>query len=418
MENIKNSLMSAGKYILTFLKWLGVAVIIGAIGGCVGSAFHILVEIATEIRNEHSKILYLLPVGGIVIAAMYNRFKKKGKIDTNRVIEAVREDEKVPLIMLPLIFVSTVISHLLGASVGREGAALQIGGSIGYNFGRLLRLSERNMHIIIMAGMSSVFAALFGTPIAAAVFALEVINVGVFKYAGLLACIVSATVAYGVSMLFSVEPVRFAVTFSNVLSAGVMARAVVLSLLCAVVSIIFLTVVKKCEHYTDKLIKNNYVKALSGGAVIVILTLLVGCYDYNGAGMGIIEDAISGNAKPWAFALKIIFTAVSIAAGFKGGEIVPTLFIGATFGCTVSHLIGLEPGVAAAIGMISLFCCVVNCPIASILLAAELFGGDGMIYFAVVVAVSYMMSGCFGLYKSQKIVYSKLDTEYIDINTI
>ena len=418
MENIKKSVELLLKYILTFIKWLGVAVIIGAVGGAVGSAFHMLVEMVTELRNEYSAIIFLLPVGGVLIAAMYNLFKKKGKIDTNRVIEAVREDEKVPLIMLPLIFISTVISHLLGASVGREGAALQIGGSIGYNFGKLLKLNESNMHIIIMAGMSSVFAALFGTPIAAAIFALEVINVGVFKYAGLLACIMSATVAYGVSTLFSVEPVRFAITFTDVVSADVMAKAVLLSLLCAVVSIVFLTAVKKCEHYTDKLIKNNYVRAFFGGVVIVILTLLAGCGDYNGAGMGIIENAISGNAKPWAFVLKIIFTAVSIAAGFRGGEIVPTLFIGATFGCAVSHFVGLDAGVAAAIGMISLFCCVVNCPIASVLLAAELFGGEGMIYFAVVSAVSYMMSGCFGLYKSQKIIYSKLDTGYIDKNTI
>ena len=418
MENIKNAVKVSVKYLLTFLKWIGVAVIIGAVGGCVGAAFHMLVEKATELREEHGAILYLLPLGGLIIAAMYNRFKKSGKIDTNRVIEAVRENEKVPLIMLPLIFVSTVISHLLGASVGREGAALQIGGSIGYNFGRLLKLNERNMHIIIMAGMSSVFAALFGTPVAAAIFALEVINVGVFKYAGLLACVSSAVVAYWVSVLFGAEPVRFAVVVTDVISAEVVCRVIILSLLCAVVSIVFLTAVKKCEHYADNLIKNSYVRALAGGAVIILLTLLAGCRDYNGAGMGIVEAAISGEAKPLAFLMKIIFTAVSISAGFKGGEIVPTLFIGATFGCAVSDLIGLDAGMAAAIGMVSLFCCVVNCPIASVLLAIELFGGCGALYFALAVAVSYMMSGCFGLYKSQKIIYSKLDTEYIDINTI
>ena len=157
-------------------------------------------------------------------------------------------------------------------------------------------------------------------------------------------------------------------------------------------------------------------RVFAGGCIVIALTYLVGCRDYNGAGMEVIERAISGTAEPVAFLMKIIFTAITIGAGFKGGEIVPAFFTGATFGCVVSPILGINPGFGAAIGFISLFCGVVNCPIASIILALEIFGAEGIMFFAVACAVSYMMSGCFGLYKSQKIVYSKLSAEYIDIN--
>ena len=167
----------------------------------------------------------------------------------------------------------------------------------------------------------------------------------------------------------------------------------------------------------EKLFKNKYLRAFVGAVVIVLLTLLVGTRDYNGAGMDIITRAISGEAKPEAFLLKILFTAVTIATGFKGGEIVPTFFIGSTFGCVASPLFGLDPTLGAAIGFIALFCGVVNCPVASIILSLEVFGPEGILFFAIACSVSYMMSGYFGLYESQKILYSKINDEYININT-
>ncbi|MBR5506137.1 MAG: chloride channel protein [Clostridia bacterium] len=397
-----------GEYILTFIKWLLIASVVGIVGGLLGSAFHLSVDYVTELRHEHGWLLFLLPVGGVVICAMYHLFRGKGSIDTNRVLDSVRGGEKVPLVMVPLIFVSTVITHMLGGSAGREGAALQLGGGIGYNFGKLVRLKENDMHIIVMAGMSSVFAALFGTPLTAAVFSLEVVNVGVFHYAGMLPCIIAAVVAFNVASMLGIAPVRFAGIAFDALALPSALRVITLAVLCALVSILFCVAIKKCEHTMEKLLPNPYVRTVVGAALILVLTLVLGSTDYNGAGMNIITDAIGGNAKPEAFLLKIIFTAITISALFKGGEIVPAFFVGSTFGCVAGALLGLEPSFGAAIGFVALFCGVVNCPLASLLLALEVFGAEAIVYFAIVCAVSYMMSGYFGLYKSQKFVYSKL----------
>ena len=155
---------------------------------------------------------------------------------------------------------------------------------------------------------------------------------------------------------------------------------------------------------------------MAGGILVLLLTLIAGTYDYNGAGMNVVERALGGSARGEAFLLKIIFTAITVAAGFKGGEIVPAFFVGSTFGCAAASLMGLEPSIGAAIGFVALFCGAVNCPIASILLALEVFGADSILMFALVCAISYMMSGNYGLYKSQKILYSKLSFDYVDVN--
>lgn len=414
METLKQNSKRMGEYILTFIKWLLIASVVGIVGGGVGSAFHLSVDYVTELRHEHGWLLFLLPVGGVVICAMYHLFRGKGSIDTNRVLDSVRGGEKVPLVMVPLIFVSTVITHMLGGSAGREGAALQLGGGIGYNFGKLVRLKENDMHIIVMAGMSSVFAALFGTPLTAAVFSLEVVNVGVFHYAGMLPCIIAAVVAFNVASMLGIAPVRFAGIAFDALALPSVLRVIALAVLCALVSILFCVAIKKCEHTMEKLLPNPYVRTVVGATLIVVLTLVLGSTDYNGAGMNIITDAIGGNAKPEAFLLKIVFTAITISALFKGGEIVPAFFVGSTFGCVAGALLGLEPSFGAAIGFVALFCGVVNCPLASLLLALEVFGAEAIVYFAIACAVSYMMSGYFGLYKSQKFVYSKLHDNYME----
>jgi len=404
-------------YIKVFIKWMLLASMIGILGGLLGCVFHMSVDFVTELRGHNPWVIALLPVGGLVICAMYRFFRSKGKLDTNCVLEAVREDRKVPLVMIPLIFISTVITHLLGGSAGREGAALQLGGSIGYNCGRVFRLKPEGMHIIVMVGMSSVFAALFGTPLTATVFSLEVVSVGVIHYAGLLPCMIASIVAYEISLMFGISPVRFDAVVFDAVSVTLMLKVILLAVLCACVSILFCTSIKKCEHGMEKLMPNPYIKAAVGGGVILLLTVLVGSYDYNGAGMDVIARAISGEANYAAFLLKILFTAVTIAAGFKGGEIVPTFFIGATFGCVAGTLLGMNAGFGAAIGFVSLFCCVVNCPLASMLLALEVFGAEGMLFFGVACGVCYLMSGYSGLYHSQKIVYSKLDDAYIDRST-
>ena len=410
---IKNLL----NYFKTIIKWLILATIIGTTGGFIGSLFHICVDYATELRLKNNGLIFLLPIGGLVITGMYRLFRSKGQIDTNLVIKSVRENNDIPLVMVPLIFVGTVITHLLGGSAGREGAALQLGGGIGYNFGKLFRLNEKDMRIIVMSGMSSVFAALFGTPLTGAIFSLEVVSVGVFHYAGLLPCIISSVTAFGISQMFDISPVRFSSVVFQTVSTIAVLKVVVFAIFCAAVSIIFCVSIKKCEYFSKKFIPNKYYRALVGSAVIVMMTLSVKTYDYNGTGMDVISSAILGTARPEAFIIKIIFTAITVSAGFKGGEIVPAFFVGATFGCVFGSLLGLDAGFSAAMGFVGLFCGVVNCPVASMLLSLEVFGSEGMLFFAIVCGVSYMMSGYSGLYKSQKIIYSKLNGEYINVNT-
>jgi len=417
MGKVFDNLKFSREYVKAFLKWIVLAILVGGIGGIIGSVFHLAIDYVTEIRVHHDWVLFLLPLGGLAIAGIYAIFKKQGKLDTNRVLKAATADEKVPLIMAPLIFISTVLTHLLGGSAGREGAALQLGGSIGYNIGRVCRLKQNDMHIIVMAGMSGVFAALFGTPVTAAVFAIEVVCVGVMHYAALVPCVISAMVSFGVAGAFGIAPVHFDGVVLTDVTALTVGKIALLALLCALVSIVFCSAIHVCEHTMEKFLKNKYLRAVVGALILVVLTLLVGTRDYNGAGMDVITRAIGGEVRWEAFLLKIVFTAITIAAGFKGGEIVPAFFIGSTFGCFVGSLLGIDPGFAAAVGFVAVFCGVVNCPLASTILALEVFGGENILLFTLVCAISYMMSGSFGLYKSQKIVYSKLDAHYIDIET-
>ena len=415
MNIIIKKLKSAGNYVLTFLKWSLIAAITGAASGFIGIAFHLSVEAATEIRHIHSWMLYLLPIGGIIIVALYKlcNFNK----GTDAVISSIRTDDDVPAVMAPLIFISTVITHLFGGSAGREGAALQIGGSIGSIIGKLISLDEKDMHLITMCGMSGVFSALFGTPLTATFFALEVTSVGIMYYSALIPCIVSALTAYALTLFCSIEPTHFVLAVIPNISLAVILQTACIAALCALLSIIFCTAMHKSEKYLKKSIKNDYLRIIIGGLTIIILTLAIGCTDYNGAGMAIINEAVNGSAKSTAFIWKIVFTAITIGTGYKGGEIVPTLFIGATFGCVIAKIIGLDPGFGAALGMIAMFCGVLNCPIASIILSIELFGAQEIILFAITSAISYMLSGYYGLYSSQKIMYSKLKAEYINQKT-
>ena len=413
-EFILKKFKSIKQYIFTFIKWIVVAGITGALGGIIGSIFHISVEHATEFRLEHDWIIFLLPIGGIVIVYLYTLLDRTEDMGTNLVINSIRTDGKVPFVMAPLIFISTVITHLCGGSAGREGAALQLGGSIGSQVGKLLRLDEKDMHLITLCGMSGVFAALFGTPLTATFFSMEVISVGIIYYSSFIPCIVSSLIAYKISIILGLKPVAFTLKYVPDNSFENIIKVSILGVMCAVVSIIFCKILHESNFILSKFIKNNYCKIIFGGIVIVGLTFLLGTRDYNGAGMDIIENAINGQVKGEAFILKMIFTAITIGAGYKGGEIVPTFFVGSTFGCAISSLIGLNPGFGAAIGLVALFCGVVNTPITSIILSIELFGSEGLILFAIASGVSYMLSGYYSLYSSQKIVYSKLRAEFIN----
>ena len=404
-----------GAYPAALGKWVLLGGIIGVAGGVIGSLFHIGVNYATAIRGAHPWILYLLPVGGLAIVGLYKLCHLEGK-GTNAIIESVHFGESVPILLVPVIFVSTVITHLCGGSAGREGAALQIGGGLGFQAGKLLRLGEKDLPLATLCGMSGVFSALFGTPLTATVFALEVISVGVFYYSALVPCIVASLAALAISNAFGIAPTHF--TFALTAAPRLLLlRVAALAAVCSLMSILFCVTMHGTERLFAGRIQNPWLRIAAGGAIVVVLTLLVDTGDYNGAGMDVITRAIEGGqAAPDAFFWKLLFTAVTIGSGFKGGEVVPTFFIGATLGCVLGGLLGIPAGFAAALGLVCVFCGAVNCPIASMVLSIELFGAGQLVYFALACGIAYMLSGYFGLYSSQKILYSKLRTEFINIH--
>ncbi|MBQ8074689.1 MAG: chloride channel protein [Oscillospiraceae bacterium] len=416
MNIIKAKWKEARIFSRTFLKWLWISALIGLVGGVIGCVFYKSIAFVTDLRAASPWLIWLLPVGGLVIAALYQFTHTKGE-STNDIIDSILLGNKVDILLLPVIFLSTVLTHLLGGSAGREGAALQIGGSLGYNTGRLLKLDEKEERIAILSGMSAVFSALFGTPVTATVFALEVCSVGILHYSGLVPCGVAALSAYYVTTLFRIAPTHFVISPLAVEPLMVI-RVALLAILCAVLSVVFCEVMHASNHLAEKAVKNDYLRAFLGGCVIIGLTFLVGSREYNGGGTDIIARAIyEGRAHPAAFLLKMLFTAVTLSAGFKGGEIVPTFFIGSTFGCVLGPFLGIPPEFAACVGLVGTFCGAVNCPLASVILSVELFGSDCIIYFSIVCFICYMLSGYSGLYSEQKIIYSKLKAEYINIKT-
>lgn len=412
----KSRFAPAGKSAKALLFWLVAAGLTGLVCGFVGGAFHYAVDGVTHLRQNHHWLVFLMPVAGLVIVWSYRTAGLANDSGTNQIIAAVRSGQRPPLRLAFLIFIGSVLTHLTGGSAGREGAALQIGGSIAATLGRWFRLSERSTNIIIMCGMSGLFSALFGTPLTAAVFSMEVISIGIFHYSAFFPCLLSGLAATAVTRWMGVPPEAYPLMGAPAeLEWKALLLTGLLAILCALLSILFCVVMHKAGHLYQKLLPNQYLRVVVGGALVIVLTLLEGSCDYNGAGGHIIHSAVMGTVHvPWAFALKILFTALTLGAGYRGGEIVPTFFIGATFGCTVAPFLGLHPAFAAAIGMIALFCGVVNCPLASILLSVELFGSSHLLFFALACALSYLISGKFSLYSSQKIIYSKLEPLFID----
>lgn len=401
-------------YIVAMAKWVSVAITTGIFCGIIGSMFHHGVHIATELRAEHPWLLWCMPIAGLAIVGFYKLTKTEGQ-GTNDIIEAVHHGKGLSILLLPAIFVGTILTHLGGGSAGREGAALQMGGTIGYHTARLCNLDDRDMRTATLTGMAAFFSALFGTPLAATVFAIVVISVGVMYHAAFIPCFTASLVAYAVSLVMGVEPTRFHVEIPAT-DVSLMLRVGVLATLCAVVSIIFCKVIHVVERQMKKRIPNSWTRVIVGGFAVAILSTVCGTTDYNGAGMEVITAAVEeGTAHPFAFLLKILFTAITLAAGFKGGEVVPSFFVGATFGCVMGPLLGIPAGFAAALGLVAVFCGATNCPIASIFLAIELFGEGGLLYFALICGISYMLSGYTGLYSSQTILYSKLKAQYINV---
>lgn len=411
IEKMKQQSESLMKNLTVFCKWMLLSCLTGLAVGLVGTAFYFGMKYVTEFRTAHGWIVWFLPLAGILIVFLYRACKIEKPQGTDLILLAVRSTEPVPFRMTPLIIVSTLLTHLFGGSAGREGAALQLGGSMGFQLGRVFRLDEKDLHIMTMCGMSAAFSALFGTPIASAVFAMEVVSVGIMYYAALVPCAAASIVGVSVARYFGAAPTAFRVSGVPAFEAAGFLRVALLAVFCAGISVLFCYLLHNTGALYRKYLPNQYLRAAAGGALVVLLMLACGT-DYLGAGMDVIQSSMGGTAKPEAFLLKMLFTALTLGAGFKGGEIVPSFFVGATFGCFAGGLIGLNPSFGAAIGLMSVFCGVTNCPMTALIISVELFGAQGAVFYLFAAAVSYMLSGYTGLYSRQKIMYSKYRPEF------
>jgi len=413
MSNAFSHLIQSAKQPLrVLLRWLALAIPTGLLCGAIGTAFHLAVEWVTELRTAHPWMLFLLPAAGLAIVALYKAAKCEG-VGTNNVIRAVQSGEAVSPLLVPAIFLGTVLTHMFGGSAGREGAALQMGGSIGYNLAKLFRFPDHDRRTATICGMAAFFSALFGTPLAATLFAMMVEDVGLTFSVAFVPGFCAALLAYGVSLLCGISPTHFVLESEPALTLTSALQVALLGVACALVARGFCALLHFTEHELPKRLPNPWVRVVVGGVVVVALSYLMGVGRYNGAGMGIITAAVEqGEALPWDFLCKALLTALTLASGFKGGEVVPSFYVGATFGCVVGPLLGLPAGFAAAVGLVAVFCGATNTLIPSILLAFELFGGFGLELIALGCGVCYMLSGYHGLYSSQTFVTEKWTSEY------
>ncbi len=414
MDNLKSQLHFGVKIVKHFLRWMCFALITGLIVGLVGTVFVKGLNLANNFRLNNPQILYGLPFAGLFLVFIYRKAGLKEDKGTNLIISTLHAQSRVPFRMMPLIFVATITTHLFGGSAGREGAALQLGGSIGNKLGNCLKLNDADTRLMVMCGMSAAFSAIFGTPLAAVVFAMEVGSVGIMHYSALVPCAASALIASAFAINMGVHPEAFHITEIAAFNISNALKTILLAIICALLSTIFCKMLHFVGHFLKDKFKNPYVRVVVASIVIIALTLILNTHAYSGAGVNLIEEAFHGEVPKLSFFWKMIFTAITLGAGFKGGEIVPSFTIGATFGCLFGNFFGLSPSLCAAVGMVSVFCGVTNAPLASLLIGFELFGFDSMKFLLIGVAVSYLFSGYESLYSAQRITYSKLETKYLN----
>ncbi len=413
-NKISSSFSKTTYYVGVCVLWLILGLLMGGIGGVVGTLFSKTLDLSVSLYSKHSFLLFFLPIAGIIINFIYTSCHTVGS-NTNTVFETVRDEREVSLLLAPAVFAATVLTQLCGGSAGREGAALQIGGSLAALVGRVVRIGEKQRHILTMCGMSALFSALFGTPAGACIFAVEVASVGRIYTAALFPCMISSVTAYSIAMALGVRPEHFAVGEIPMFTLATVARVVLIAIIVTLVAILFCSTMHHTHSIFKRIIKNRYLRVTLGGAIIILLTLLLGNTDYNGSGSHIIEGIFDGHSiRPEAFLLKIIFTAITMGSGYKGGEIVPTLFIGATLGGFAASLIDLSVPFGAALGMAALFGGVTNCPLTAIVISVELFGGEGIIFYLIAILAVHLLSGRHSLYTGQRMLFSKLDDELID----
>ncbi|KLU74580.1 voltage-gated chloride channel family protein [Clostridium botulinum] len=393
---------------LSFLKWVIIGSCIGIIIGLVISLFLLCLENATKFRTNNPYILFLLPLGGALVSFLYYKYGGNSSKGNNLIIEKINEScENVPLRMIPLVFFGTVVTHFFGGSAGREGTGVQIGASIGENVGKLLKLNKHENRIILMAGVSGGFSAIFGTPLAGTIFGLEVSVLGKMSYEALIPCLTASIVGNSIVSLLGIKHSRYIIKAIPNISIIIALKIIVASIIFGLTSRLFSELTHKLKAMFSKHFKNAMIKSFIGGILVIMLTFIIGTYKYLGLSLPLMGDAFNGNIHPLDFLGKLIFTSVTLGAGYQGGEVTPLFVIGSTLGSALSYLLNLSPSFLASLGLISVFTGATNTPIASFILGIEMFGSEGAIYMLMACSISYIFSGHTGIYTSQNIGVNK-----------
>jgi H+/Cl- antiporter ClcA len=389
--------------IADLVKWLSISVTIGILTGTSSAALLAGVDWATGWREAHSWLLLLLPIGGLLSGLLYYYLGKSVEAGNNLLLEEIHNPNQViPWQMAPLVFLGTIIAHLFGASVGREGTAVQMGVAVVDRLTPLLRLNDSDRRIVLMAGISGGFAAVFGTPLAGMVFGLEVLTVGRFRHDGIFPCLIAAIVGDRITLAWGLHHQVYRVPIVPPLTLWGILAAILAGITFGLTARLFATLSHQISDYFTAKISYPPLRPMIGGGLVVIAIQLVGTTKYIGLGIPTIVSAFETQVAPWDFLAKIGFTTLSLGSGFKGGEVTPLFYIGATLGNAISAILPLPAPLLAGMGFVGVFAGAANTPIAATLIAIELFGVSVGSYAGIACVVSYLCSGDVGIYRAQK----------------
>lgn len=394
--------------IFYLVKWGFYAGIVGVLVGCLSAFFLLALDVATSERLAHPWLLFGLPFAGALISYLYFKFGKNAGRGNNLVIEQANGgNEPIPKRLIPLTLVGTLATHLFGGSAGREGTAVQMGGSVADSIGSLFKISSKERRILIICGMSAGFSSVFGTPIAGTLFALEVLALGFFREEGLFPSLWAALVANWVTLSFGVVHHVYQMGPIPVASFGLIVKIMLAALCFGLIGRLFSRLTAFFKTLFKKWFVHPALRSFIGGLLIISMVFIIGSRDYLGLSLPMIDQAFNGETSPFAFLLKLLFTAVTLGTGFQGGEVTPLFVIGATLGSTLAPLLGIGIPFLTGLGFIGVFAGATNTPIACFVMGLELFGTESLPYLFLVCVISYLFSGNFGIYESQKIGIQK-----------